>query len=175
MEETVYGVKINVLGSQKKKVPKTVFGNTYITKGTLDELNSLKNSVTELVVKHERYHQLNTFKTRKKTFLVFGLVVFIASNTMLYLIENSLLMSGVFSFPILVASFAVFSFSNIYESEIQADLFAAKELGREKAIRALETLSDSDFGKRLEHGIIGIFHKLTHPSLSYRLKLLKES
>ncbi len=166
----IAGVEVTIIKEDKIKLPVTRLGKTKITKGLLNS-NDLGSNAKTFILKHERYHQLTH---RRKMFLLFWALIFIIS----FCISNLLVVRDiliVLVLSILIPTFTLLplSLTITYENEIQADLFAAKELGKDKSIIAIESIQNSELGRKLEKGFLGIFHKLMHPTLKQRLTLIK--
>ena len=170
-KDKIFDVGVIVIEKDKIKIPKTILGVTYITRGTLNA-KDLDSNAKKLILKHELYHQISH---RKKTFTVVSGSEFIVSYLFIYLMVQDILISLISSILISVFTFLLLFFSVGYENEIEADLFAAKELGKDKAIAAIKTIQNSELGRKMEHGSSSPFHKLEHPTLEQRLILFKEN
>ena len=166
----IAGVEVTIIEEDKIKLPVTCLGKTKITKGLLNS-NDLDSNAKKFILKHERYHQLTH---RRKMFLLFWVLIFIIS----FCISNLLATRDILiisALSISISTFTLLPLSLIvtYENEIQADLFAAKELGKDKSIIAIESIQNSELGRKLEKGFSGVFHRLEHPTLKQRLTLIK--
>lgn len=169
-KDKIFNVDVIVIEKDKIKIPKTILGITYITRGTLNA-KDLDSNAKKLILKHELYHQLTH---RKKMFLAVITGIFIISFCVNNFIgREGIFVSSMLSLIISIFSMLLLTLSINYENEIQADLFAAKELGKNKAVTAIKTIQNSELGRKIDHGFFGAFHKLTHPTLKQRLTLFK--
>lgn len=168
----IFDVDVIVIEKDKIKIPKTILGVTYITRGTLNA-KDLDSNAKKLILKHELYHQLTH---RKKMFLAVITGIFIISFCVNNFIgREGIFVSSMLSLIISIFSMLLLTLSINYENEIQADLFAAKELGKNKAVTAIKTIQNSELGRKMEHWVPNPFHKLAHPTLEQRLILFKEN
>lgn len=163
----IFDVNVEISNKDKIKGPLTCFGKTYITKGFLNS-KDLDSNAKKFILKHERYHQLTH---GRKLFLALSIGIFIISfcvDTFIGL--ETIFISSILSLLVSIFSVILLSFGISYENEIQADLFASKELGRNNAVIAINTIQKSKLGQKLDKSI---FHRMTHPTLEQRLNLIK--
>ena len=163
----IFDVNVEISNKDKIKGPLTCFGKTYITKGFLNS-KDLDSNAKKFILKHERYHQLTH---RRKLFLALSIGIFIISFCVdTFIGRGNILVSLMLSIVVSIFSAIPLTFSITYEDEIQADLFASKELGKNKAITAIKTIQKSKLGQKFNKSI---FHRMTHPTLEQRLNLIK--